>query len=108
MWFEDEDWHRDFLHPLAVEGFCIQGLVDYQFQQTAPDTFEMLAEVPDTAKRPAVQSEMLRQMQGILREKQLDYVQFSVRFTDQILPNPRTGKKPLIRTSDSFEMEEAI
>lgn len=108
LWFEDGDGHRDFLHPLAVEGFCIQGLVDYQFQQTAPDTFEMLAEVPDTAKRPAVQSEMLRQMQGILREKQLDYVQFSVRFTDQILPNPKTGKKPLIRTSDSFEMEEAV
>ena len=44
LWFEDGSGHRDFLHPLAVEGFCVQGLVDYQFQQTAPDTFELLAE----------------------------------------------------------------
>ena len=46
LWFESGDGHRDFLHPLAVEGFCIEGLRDYQFRQTAPDAFEMLAEHP--------------------------------------------------------------
>ena len=39
---------------------------------------------------------MLRQMRGILEEKGLDYVRFSVRFVDQISPDPQTGKKKLI------------
>ena len=31
LWFEHENGERDFLHPLAVEGFCMEGLTDYQF-----------------------------------------------------------------------------
>lgn len=108
MWFEDGNGQRDFLHPLAVEGFCIEGLRDYQFCQTAPDSFEMLAQVSEKKSREMVQSEMLRQMKGILREKHLEYVQFYVRFVDEILPNPKTGKKPLIVTAESYGMGEAV
>lgn len=108
LWFEDGAGHRDFLHPLAVEGFCIDGLLDYQFRQNASDTFEMLAEVASEEKKPTIESEMLRQMKEILREKNLSYVQFSVRFVDAILPNPATGKKPLIVPSEKTEMEEAV
>lgn len=108
LWFEDGGGHRDFLHPLAVEGFCIEGLRDYQFRQTAPDAFEMLAEVSNPEQKEHIQSEMMRQMNEILREKHLDYVQFCVRFVDAILPNPKTGKKPLIVTTETKEMEEAV
>ena len=44
LWFEDGFGHRDFLHPLAIEGFCGEGLRDYQFQQTCRDSFVMIAE----------------------------------------------------------------
>ena len=64
------------LHPLAVEGFCIDGLLDYQFRQTGQDAFEMLAETAENADRDMIQAEMLRQMKEILREKGLNYVQF--------------------------------
>ena len=108
LWFEDGNGHRDFLHPLAVEGFCVDGLMDYQFRQVAPDTFEMLAEASDRSKEPQIQSEMLRQMKEILQEKNLGYVQFYVRFVEAILPDPGTGKKPLIVTDDTSGMEEAV
>ena len=108
LWFEDGNGHRDFLHPLAVEGFCVEGLLDYQFQQVAPDAFEMLAEAASEEKKPIIEAEMLRQMKGILQEKNLSYVQFYVRFVDEILPNPATGKKPLIVPSEKTEMEEAV
>lgn len=108
LWFEDGAGHRDFLHPLAVEGFCIEGLLDYQFRQSAPDAFEMLAEAASEEKKPAIETEMLRQMKGILQEKQMNYVQFYVRFVDEILPNPATGKKSLIIPSERAEMEEAV
>lgn len=44
MWFEDGDGKREFLHPLAIEGFCIEGLLDYQFRQITCNTFEMYAQ----------------------------------------------------------------
>lgn len=95
LWFTDGAGHREFVHPLAVEGFCLEGLRDYQFCQTAPDAFEMLAQA-DLARRDGIEREMTRQMRAILREKHLERVRFSVRFVDAILPDPATGKKPLI------------
>lgn len=96
LWFKDPDGKREFLHPLAIEGFCIEGLLDYQFRQTDIDAFEMLAEVSEKDKEAAVRREMLAQMKAILKEKRLDYVRFFVVFVREILPDPRTGKKPLI------------
>ena len=37
-----------------------------------------------------------KQMREILREKQLEYVTFTVRFVEEIQPDVRTGKKKLI------------
>lgn len=96
LWFEDGNGNRDFLHPLAVEGFCVEGLRDYQFRKIDCSAFEMLAEVPEKEKRPMVRKEMLNQMEKILKEKKLMYVQFYVRFVKEIMPDSRTGKKPLI------------
>lgn len=96
LWFEDENGHRDFLHPLAVEGFCLNGLLDYQFMQTGPAAFVMLAEASGKAQEGAIRTEMRMQMRRILGEKQMDYVAFDVRFVDTILPDAHTGKKPLI------------
>lgn len=96
LWFEDENGGREFLHPLAIEGFCIDGLRDFQFRQSGADSFEMLAETTAEEKREPVRGEMLRFMGRILREKRLDYVRFSVQFVDSILPDPHTGKKKLI------------
>jgi len=47
LWFENAKGKREFFHSLSIEGFCLQGLVDYQFHQTSKDSFEMLAETKD-------------------------------------------------------------
>lgn len=96
LWFEDENGKRDFLHPLAVEGFCVEGLRDYQFRKTSHNAFEILAEVPREDRQVAVRKEMLSQMEQILKEKKQMDVRFTVRFVKEILPNPYTGKKMLI------------
>lgn len=96
LWFEDENGKRDFLHPLAVEGFCVEGLRDYQFRKIDRFAFEMLAEVPEKNKQAAVRREMLNKMEQILREKKLTYVQFYVRFVNEISADSKTGKKHLI------------
>ena len=100
LWFEDGRGNREFLHPLAIEGFCIEGLKDYQFRQTTKDTFEMFAETEHEASKERIRQEMLQQMREILSEKKLDFVQFYVNFVNEILPDIRTGKKPLIFASN--------
>ena len=102
LWFEDGRGNREFLHPLAIEGFCIEGLKDYQFRQTTKDTFEMFAETEHGASKERIRQEMLQQMREILSEKKLDFVQFYVNFVNEILPDIRTGKKPLIFASNEL------
>ena len=96
MWFEDRRGQEEFLHPLAIEGFCIEGLKDYQFRQITRDSFEMYAETAEGASRKLIRQEMLRQMGEILEEKRLGHVQFYVNFVEKILPDKRTGKKTLV------------
>ena len=96
MWFEDKEGGRDFLHPLVIEGFCLEGLLDYQFRQLDETSFEMLAEVSDGKKVHEIRSEMQKQMGRILKDKQLEYVNFSVRLVKEIRPDLRTGKKRLV------------
>jgi len=107
LWFEDGVGNRDFLHPLAVEGFCIKGLRDYQFRKVDHAVFEILAEVPDETRREAVQMELQKQMEKVLTEKKLFYVQFYIRFVKEILPDSVTGKKPLILTDYTDHRREA-
>lgn len=96
MWFSNGEGHREFLHPLSIEGFCVEGLKDYQFRQLACDAFEMLAEVAPGADRYAIEMALHRQMKSILLEKGLAYVDFRVRFVSTIAADRCTGKKPLI------------
>lgn len=96
LWFEDGLGRRDFLHPLAIEGFCVEGLRDYQFRQTGRDSFVMLAEKTSGGAETVIQSEIMAQMRMILEEKGLGYVRFDLEFVQEILPDPATGKKRLI------------
>ena len=96
LWFENRRGEKEFLHPLAVEGFCIEGLLDYQFRRQDKNVFEMLAEISVEDRKEAVRREMLQKMGKILREKRLDEVEFQVRFVKEILPDSMTGKKKLI------------
>ena len=96
LWFEDEQGNREFLHPLAIEGFCIEGLLAYQICQLGRDALEIVAQRCRKAKDADIQAALSSQMQAVLLAKGLDYVHFTIRFVDEIRPDPRTGKKPLI------------
>lgn len=96
LWFEDKNGDYEFIHPLAIEGFCIEGLKDYQFRQIDNDMFEMLAEISENVSKDKIRVQILNQMKIILSQKHLDYVRFYVNFVDKIMPDPLTGKKRLI------------
>ena len=56
----------------------------------------MLAEISDRRRLQEIQEEMMMEMKQILKEKHLEYVNFSVHFVEEIRPNVKTGKKQLI------------
>lgn len=107
LWFEDENGRREFLHPLAVEGICIEGLHDYQFRKLSENAFEMQAETAEHISKEEIRKAIHVQMKKILMEKGLGSVQFSVRFVSEIRPDAGTGKKRLVIT-DPTEMEKAV
>mgnify|MGYP002511431887 FL=1 len=114
LWFEKPDGSRECLHPLSMEGFCVEGLLDYQFCQTSGTSFEMLAETEESVEPVKIKGEICRQVRKLLADKNLDEIQFSVRFVGQIAPDLHTGKKPLIikmedkKLRKRFGMEEKM
>ena len=96
LWFEKPDGSNEYLHPLSMEGFCVEGLLDYQFCQTSKTSFEMLAEAEESAERVKVTEEIYRQVRKLLADKELEEIQFSIRYVEQITPDKHTGKKALI------------
>ncbi len=108
LWFEDGMGRREFLHPLAVEGFCIEGLMDYQFVQFGNDAFEMRAQIAADASQFDIRSKIIEQMKKVLDEKNLGFVQFHVKFVDEITPDRTTSKKRLIISTSEYETRRAV
>lgn len=109
LWFEDGKGNREFLHPLAVEGICIEGLRDYQFRQTSQSSFEMLVEKSKSVSESEMRSKIIEQMNTILAESGLCYVSCGIRFVEEILPDRSTGKKKLVVKNEAIEeIEEAV
>lgn len=96
MWFENQQGVKEFLHPLAVEGICIEGIIDYQFVQKSKDSFELLVETEKNANQEKISIELYELMDAILAKKKMSFVYYSVRYVDRIEADQRTGKKPLI------------
>ena len=96
LWFETKDGKMEYLHPLSIEGFCVDGLLDYQFCQTSKNSFEMIAEISSSEIGETVSNEIKEQMKTLLLKNGLSDIAFSIRFVDQILPDVNTGKKMLI------------
>lgn len=95
LWFEN-DHHKDFIHPLAIEGFHHEGMLDYQFHQTNQHAFEIWIQVTNDSLHQDIKKYMHEQIDKILTSKNLTYVQFQVKFVNEIYPDLKTGKKRLM------------
>ncbi len=96
MWFCKADGTEEFIHPLSVEGICVDGLKDYQFVQTSEESFRIMAEVSAGAARDVIAQGIENIMKPLLSEKSLENIRYEICFVDAITANPDTGKKPLI------------
>ncbi len=107
LWFKHLGGKRDFLHPLAVEGICVEGLRDYQFCKTGDASFEMIAEFSEQTDIAKAKQQIQKELNAVLSEKQLDYVTYAIIQTEQIVPDHVTGKKRLILIESEKERGSA-
>ena len=96
MWFRKADGREEFIHPLSVEGICVDGLKDYQFVQTSDKAFQILAEISKDASKESITHGIESIIEPLLADKALENISYEVCFVETIAPDPDTGKKPLI------------
>lgn len=103
LWFTDTAGRREFLHPLAVEGICIEGIKDYQFCKTSDDSFTIYVEKSLHGEEEWIKAALSEQIEQILEEKNMNFVAFTIDFTEEIVPNSQTGKKNLVITDNQVK-----
>ena len=96
LWFDLADGSKEFLHPLSVEGICVEGLIDYQFQKTKADSFVMYVQIDEKFDAYGVCEKIIDVLRPILEEKGLGSLEYHLQPVHEILPDSKTGKKRLI------------
>lgn len=97
MWFTRTDGTKEFIHPLSIEGICVDGLKDYQFVQMSETSFEIRAEKDGSASADDIRTGVEQLLKPLLLAKGLEEIRFRVRFVETIIPDEKTGKKQLIQ-----------
>lgn len=107
MWFRKADGTKEFIHPLSVEGICVDGLKDYQFVQTSEKSFQIRAEISEDASKEAIIQGIESIIEPLLSEKALGNIYYEICFVDTVEVNTDTGKKPLIikQMNNSFDIK---
>ena len=96
MWFRKADGQEEFIHPLSVEGICVDGLKDYQFVQTSEKSFRIRAEISEDASKETIIHGIESFIEALLSDKELGNIYYEICFVDTVEVNTDTGKKPLI------------
>lgn len=96
LWFKNKNGAYEFLHPLAIEGFCVEGMLDYQFVQISSNDLKMIIELTDEKHKNNIKKEMKNNMKKIFKINNIDNINFSIDFVEDILPDAKTGKKKLV------------
>lgn len=84
------------VHPMDLVGLFFPGLLHYQVVQTGPRDIELRLVVEGDTKQAFENAEVL--VDAFFKEKNIsrDEVKLAIVFVKEILPNPKTGKTPIV------------
>ena len=95
LWFENAQGKKDFLHPLFLDDLDIEGIERYQFVQTSKTDFTIRC-VSLASDRMTLEAQTREQIDGMLRRKDLQNVQYCVEFVDRLKVDPQAGKAKMV------------
>ncbi|MCH5205248.1 MAG: phenylacetate--CoA ligase family protein [Oscillospiraceae bacterium] len=96
MWFKNAEGKDEFLHPLSIEGLCVNGLLDYQFVQKSDKYFEINAQLRYGADSSKILKALDGYMRKILKLNGLSNISFNIHIVNEINADKQTGKKRLV------------
>jgi len=96
MWFINDKGEKDFLHPLIINTLEAEGIIGYQFVQRSNRMFEIRVELRQGADFNTTQNQLRKQMDNILKEKKLLYLNYRIKQVNTIPINTSTGKSNVV------------
>lgn len=96
MWFKNEDGKEDFIHPLIVDEIEVKGLEKYQFVQLSSHEFKIRVVLQKSVNKELLEKEIRKQMDDILKEKNLTNLNYWIEEVQEIPINPATGKSKMV------------
>lgn len=97
MWFDTENGGEDFLHPLVVDNIDVDELANYQFVQLSSEKFKIKSVLEEgISDEEGVKDEIKRQMDAMLKEKELTNLDYWIEMVSEIPINPDTGKSKMV------------
>jgi len=95
LWLENNEGKMDFIHPIVIVEFYVNGLEKFQIVVKDKKSFEFLAVITDADKEQVV-NKIRETLDKILLEKNFTNVRYHVKFVDDLSVDPKTGKFKLI------------
>jgi phenylacetate-CoA ligase len=96
IWFKNKDGVEDFIHPLVIDDIEVKGMKKYQFIQKSLSEFIINVNLDEGIELAEVEGEIRSQVDRILREKNLDNLDYRICKVSELPVNPSTGKSPLV------------
>jgi len=95
LWFDKKDGGRDFLHPLVLVEFFVEGLDKFQFVQKSKNELDLHIVVEGDKEK--VKKDAEKEIKKILTDKGLwEDVKIDVEVVKELKNDPKTGKFKLI------------
>ena len=96
MWFSNPHGKMDFLHPMFLDDLNVKGITSYQFIQKSLNLFKLKCITADPANKDSQLAEIQKQISQFLKNKNLENLNYTVEFTNQLEKNEKTGKVKMV------------
>jgi phenylacetate-CoA ligase len=96
LWFRNEKGVMDYIHPVVLTSFCVEGIEKFQIVLKSENSFEFLAIIPDAGKKQQAIEEVKSSLNAILDKKEMSNVIFSLSIIDQPIIDKNTRKFKMI------------
>ncbi len=93
LWFVNREGLPDYLHPLVLDDIYAPGLKNFQFVQIDDHSFRL--DCICESRKAAVKEELQKQLDAILKAKQMENLHYEICFPTKLRLNAQSGKVPL-------------
>lgn len=95
IWFKDDKGKMDFIHPIVIAEFFVNGLDKHQIIIKSDKSFEFLAVINKDNKEEII-SKIKEKLNHLLAEKNFTNVRYEVKIVNSLNIDEKTGKFKLV------------